>query len=264
MRVRNAVVLVSAGLLCLPFFCCQFQWSLRISEPLESNMRAVFPELYEHVATGSFRPTRSTGSRKKIALDELTGELGQKNVSCPPDTRPIYNSPGANISSRHKIPLVIHQTFKSRCVTNDIYELSLAWKALGVPYYFHDDAAVDRLIDLQYEEFPHLHLVWDHCITKPVVKADLWRLLLLYEYGGIYADLDTKPASFEPTTTLRVDDEMYALGDISSRPTFNFMASMPRHPIPFLTLHQALYELLFIPDTGDYCPAITTGKGMHY
>ena len=122
---------------------------------------------------------------------------------------------------------------------------------------------IDRLIAKHYEEFPQLHLVSDHCITKPAVKADLWRLLFLYEYGGIYADLNTKPMPFEPSTTLLVDDEMYALGDISSRPAFSFMGSMPRHPLPFLTLHQALHELLFIPDTGDYCPAITTGKAMY-
>jgi mannosyltransferase OCH1-like enzyme len=148
-------------------------------------------------------------------------------------------------------------------VTEDVYNLSLAWKALGVPYFFHDDAAIERLIlSDTYEEFPHLRLVWEHCITKPVVKTDLWRLLLLYEYGGIYEDLDTKPVSFKPRVTIRKEDEMYTVADLVSRPSFHFMASMPRHPIPFLTLQQALYELLFIPDTGFYCPAVTTGKIM--
>lgn len=261
MRGSNAV-LVSAWLLCLPCLWCQFRSSLRISELSVSNMEAIFPEYREGARASSSRSKRSTHRRKTIPLDVLTDELGQ-NITCPPDTKAVFNSPGNKFWSMHKIPLVIHQTFKSRCVTEDIYELSLAWKALGVPYYFHDDAAIDRLINLDYEEFPHLHMVWDHCITKPVVKTDLWRLLLLYEYGGIYADVDNKPISFKPMTTLRVNDEMYALGDISSRPTFNFMASMPRHALPFLTLQQALYELLFIPDTGDYCPSVTTGKAMH-
>ena len=109
MHVRNAVVLVSAGLLCLPFFCCQFQWSLRISEPFESNMRGVLPESYEHIAIGSsFRSTHVIETRKKIALNVLTDELGQRNISCPPDTKPIYNSPGSSISSRHKIPALCH------------------------------------------------------------------------------------------------------------------------------------------------------------
>ncbi|KAI2492611.1 glycosyltransferase [Fragilaria crotonensis] len=121
--------------------------------------------------------TQGAQGRKKIALDELTDEKGQ-NVSCPPNTQPIFNNPipSTNFSSNYKIPFVIHQTFKTRCVTDDFYQLTLAWKALGIPYYFHDDAAIERLVRLGYEEFPHLILTWEHCITKPVVKTDLWRL----------------------------------------------------------------------------------------
>jgi mannosyltransferase OCH1-like enzyme len=145
-------------------------------------------------------------------------------------------------------------------VTDDFFQLTLAWKALGIPYYFHDDKAIERLVRLGYNEFPHLLLMWDHCITKPVVKTDLWRLLLLYEYGGIYADLDAKPVSFQPNTTLRMDDEMYTVPDQIGLPSFHFMASMPRHPVPFLTLHRSLYELLFMKDTSKYNPAKKTGK----
>ncbi|KAI2503791.1 glycosyltransferase [Fragilaria crotonensis] len=258
-RGRN-VVLVAAGLVLLSLLRLEFLSSLRVPEPFESNVHAVLPDNNEGVVRRSLGSTQSAGGRKQIPLDLLTDEQGQQNISCPPDTKPIFNSPVANFKSNHRITLVIHQTFKSRCVTDDVYQLSLAWKALGVPYYFHDDAAIDRLIlSHNYKEFPHLQLVWEHCITKPVVKTDLWRLLLLYEYGGIYADLDTKPISFQPTVTIRTDDEMYAVADLVSRPSFHFMASMPRHPVQFLTLQQALHELLFIPDTGFYCPAVTTG-----
>ena len=205
---------------------------------------------------------QSTQDRKNIPLDVLTDEQGQ-NVSCPPNTKPIFNNPlpdTNNSSSNYKIPFVIHQTFKTRCVTDDFYQLTLAWKSLGVPYYFHDDAAIERLVRSGYEEFPHLMLMWKHCITKPVVKTDLWRLLLLHEYGGIYADLDTQPRSFQPNVTLRMDDEMYTVPDQMGLPSFHFMASMPRHPVPFLTLHQSLYELLFMKDTGKYNPAKKTGE----
>jgi hypothetical protein len=159
----------------------------------------LFSERIDHDGVGRhcvrLGSTQIPGRRKQIHLDELIAAHGQSNTTCPPITRPIFNSPGTNFSSHHTIPLVIHQTCKSRCVTDDVYNLSLAWKALGVPYYFHDDAAIERLILSRiYEEFPHLCLVWENCITKPVVKTDLWRLLLLYEYGGINADyLDTKP-----------------------------------------------------------------------
>ena len=94
---------------------------------------------------------------------------------------------------------------------------------------------IDRLIlSDKHKKFPHLQLVWEHCIDKPVVKANLWRLLLLYQFGGIYADLDTNPISFRPTVTLCTDDEMYAVADLVSRPSFHFMAATPQHPVQFL------------------------------
>jgi len=202
------------------------------------------------------------GRRRLIPLDVLTDEVGQ-NVPCPPNTKPILNSPGtiSNHSAHYKIPLVIHQTCRSRCVTDEFYDLAQTWRNLGIPYYFHDDAAIDRLVLAGHEQFPLLRLIWDHCITKPVVKTDLWRLLLLYEYGGIYTDLDTKPVAFQPTINIRPDDEMYTVTDGIGLPSFHFMASMPLHPIPFLTLHQALQNILVVGDTGTYNPAKTTGKG---
>ena len=202
---------------------------------------------------------QENGRRRLMPLDILTDEKGQ-NAPCPPNTRPIFNSPGTNHSANYKIPLVIHQTCKSRCVTDEFYALAQQWKDLGIPYYFHDDAAIDRLVLAGHEQFPLLRLIWDHCITRPVVKTDLWRLLLLYEYGGIYTDMDTQPVTFQPMRNIRPDDEMYTVTDGIGLPSFHFMASMPQHPIPFLTLHQALENMLFIGDTGSYNPAKTTGK----
>mmetsp|Transcript_31848 Transcript_31848/g.52501 ORF Transcript_31848/g.52501 Transcript_31848/m.52501 type:complete len:369 (-) Transcript_31848:45-1151(-) len=205
--------------------------------------------------------------RERIPLDILTDERGQ-NISCPPNTRPVFNSPGTSTSTStnhftYKIPLVIHQGCKSRCVSDAFYNLTETWKAFGIPYYFHDDAAVDRLVysGLLLPEFPHLPLVWEHCIIKPVVKSDIWRMLLLYEYGGIYVDLDAKPGSFSPTRNILPDDEMYALAQPDYLPSFHFLASMPKHSLPFLTVHEQLRFLLFVTDTGVYNPARRTGPG---
>jgi mannosyltransferase OCH1-like enzyme len=203
----------------------------------------------------------------QIPLDILTDERGQ-NISCPEGTLLVLNYHGDDGSrmnhtttTTYKIPLVIHQSYATRCVTKEFYELTQIWKSFGIPYYFHDDAAMDRLVfSGRYPEFPHLPLVWENCITKPVVKSDMWRLLLLYEYGGIYADMDAKPISFSPTTTLLPEDEMYAIAESSFLPSFHFLASMPRHPLPFLTLQEQLYQVLFVMDTGVYNPAKKTGK----
>lgn len=76
--------------------------------------------------------------------------------------------------------------------------------------------------------------------------------LLLYEYGGIYADLDTTPRKFRPTIDISPDDEMYTLTDRDGCPAFYFMAAMPRHPLIFLMLQEALQNLLHLEDTGAF------------
>ena len=264
MRRTTVIVLVAAELT-LMLRCLEYLSCCHISDSFVWSAAGLLPDYIggdrDSVITGNLVLLKSAKVRKRISLDVLTGEQGQ-NVSCPPNTKPIFNNPGINVnaSSSYKIPFVIHQTFKSRCVSDEFYQLTLAWKGLGIPYYFHDDAAIERLAQSHFKEFPLLQLIWDHCITKPVVKTDLWRLLLLYEYGGIYADLDTKPVSFQPSTTFRMEDEMYTVPDQVGLPSFHFIASMPRHPVSFLTVQLALDALLYTPDTGSYNPAKKTGK----
>ena len=265
---RTTVIVLVAAVLTFLLRSLEFLSCCHISDSFVWSAAGLSPDDIggdrDSVNTGNLGLPKSAEVRKRIPLHVLTGEQGQ-NVSCPPNTKPIFNSPGINVnaSSSYKIPFVIHQTFKSRCVSDEFYQLTLTWKALGVPYYFHDDAAIERLARIRYEEFPQLQLIWDHCITKPVVKTDLWRLLLLYEYGGIYADLDTKPVSFQPSTTLRMEDEMYTVPDQMGLPSFHFMASMPRHSLTFLAIYEALRELLYMGDTGSYNPAVKTGKARY-
>ena len=55
-------------------------------------------------------------------------------------------------------------------------------------YYFYDDAMVEQFMrdvvgGIIYEAFQKLPI--------KVMKTDLWRYCVIYEYGGIYADADT-------------------------------------------------------------------------
>jgi mannosyltransferase OCH1-like enzyme len=67
------------------------------------------------------------------------------------------------------------------------------WRFPGYGFYFHDEAAMDRLLDKYWPEFPQLQWL-QHCMISGAAKADLWRLLVLWEYGGIYTDIDNAPA----------------------------------------------------------------------
>ena len=102
---------------------------------------------------------------------------------------------------------------KSRCVTKEAEQHLSQWRLFANhSFYFHDDAAVDALMNESWvdEEFrtgkyhPNetSYCSWEHgyppnipprevyhkCATEGATKADLWRYALLWRYGGIYTD----------------------------------------------------------------------------
>jgi Glycosyltransferase sugar-binding region containing DXD motif len=113
-----------------------------------------------------------------------------------------------NITTRKKIPYILYQTSKGRCLPTDIYNATIGtWREpsslhhpspLPLPvlgYQFYDDPRLDEYLynDTHWKSiFPGLSLALQ-CIEHahlPVMKADLWRYLILWERGGIFADLD--------------------------------------------------------------------------
>ena len=168
-----------------------------------------------------------------IPLDQLLGRLDENNRhNCSGNLIPVADKhlPYKQLFSGNlKIPRIVHQTCKSRCVTTTFFQLIEDWK-LGDDWatYFHSDEAVDRLFRQDWPEFPHLSFVLKCIQGKGTLKADLWRYLILWEYGGIYADLDTKPNTFN-TTTITADDDAFFVVEHYHLLSQYFMAASPRH-----------------------------------
>jgi hypothetical protein len=134
------------------------------------------------------------------------------NTECPdgfvyiPDT--ILDSSEAY---QRTIPKIVHVTSKSRCMLPVFAKTIDKWRFPHHSLFFHDDDAVDRLMNKYFPEFPSLQVV-AHCLLPGACKADLyviqsfvsiddsefphfffclsflinrWRALVLYEYGGI-------------------------------------------------------------------------------
>lgn len=123
---------------------------------------------------------RSPTARPFIALDAIFHH-DNRSDSCGNDMFPAFNNPMPtfNQTSTHKIPLIIHQTAPSHCLSQAFYTLHRRWQVLGIPYYLHTDKQVEDLVmsTATYEEFPHLQTIWQLCSLKPVVKTDIWRLV---------------------------------------------------------------------------------------
>jgi len=101
---------------------------------------------------------------------------------------------------------------------------------------------------MEFPEYPHLKLVLRHCIKNPTIKADLWRYLLLWVYGGVYADFDTAPARLDARTIKDGDDGFFVVEQYHILSQW-FMAVSPGHPLMYYAVQNTLQNLLEAEDT---------------
>ncbi|XP_045170198.2 uncharacterized protein LOC123532711 [Mercenaria mercenaria] len=94
------------------------------------------------------------------------------------------------LDTNPRIPKIIHQTWKDSFVPTAFHEnvRSFIDKNPNFKYYFWTDASARQLIA---DRHPELLETFDNYV-EPVRKADMLRYVVLYEFGGIYADLDTE------------------------------------------------------------------------
>lgn len=174
---------------------------------------------------------RRDSQRHRMALELLTGGNGTLptchagQVAIRDKSLPYDELFGGN----RKIPRIVHQTSRSRCLTTSVSRIIKHW-ILGDDwaYYFHSDEAIDRLFAMDWPEFPHISNMVACLNGKGTLKADLWRYLVLWEYGGIYADLDTKPNKFN-ATSITVDDDGFFIVEQYHLLSQYFMAVSPKH-----------------------------------
>jgi Glycosyltransferase sugar-binding region containing DXD motif len=171
---------------------------------------------------------------RRIPLEELINS--QSNVTCDPAGKPwrrliqstlwpealqfpqqsphqnnsVHNDNSSGSSSRRrKIPNMVHVTSKTRCMTPPFRDNLDKWRFPGYGFYVHDEDAMDRLLAKYWPEFPHLQWIQQHCMITGAAKADLWRLLVLWEYGGIYTDIDNAPGpGFQNGTAIQGEQSL--------------------------------------------------------
>ena len=200
---------------------------------------------------------------KQIPLEELVDT--QVETVCPPGLVLLQDVRHANTSNTvvpRKIPRIIHVTAKSRCVTPRVAQVLDTWKTYSDhQFYFHNDAALHRLIfEKEWPEFPQLRIALD-CSNSMVEQADLWRALVLWEYGGIYTDIDNTPKNFNVSSTLKTDDEAYFEVEQGRWLSQYFFAAEPRHPLMYLLIMQVWGRLFTLPNVHDQYAPFISGPG---
>lgn len=200
------------------------------------------------------------------SLQELTQSPPPGSIVCPsPHFTPIYDkivtipenhTDKAYSVSNRKIPRIIHVSFNDRCVPNELAESITRWqKALpDHSIFFHDDQAVQRLIGTidrntqlwrMSEDFPDLRKNMRCVKFKGAMLIDIWRMLIVWTYGGLYTDIDNWPGpKFNSKTTIRDEDSFFSLSDVRERPSQWLFGMTPKHPIAILTLQEISRRLL--------------------
>lgn len=92
---------------------------------------------------------------------------------------------------RSEIPLIIHQIYEGRDGTSPnklLLELAETWKKMNpsFEYRFWDYQKIDQFMIDYYSDFAVIY----NKFLYDVQRWDAIRYLILYHYGGIYADLD--------------------------------------------------------------------------
>lgn len=204
--------------------------SLQTSISLQSNNNNPAPEAgtYGLVDAPQPQPQQQVGKQYKYyTLEELTNNPADGKLSCPDGLIPIYDRHVAVNEEDHdvnprKIPRAIHATMKSRCLSPDTSTAMQKWKD-ALPrhsFYFHDDDAVDRLFEMPWEEFPQLKSFMRCVRFKGAMRIDVWRILVIYKYGGLYTDVDMFPTEqFTESSPIAAMDEAFFLGDAFNRPS---------------------------------------------
>ena len=129
------------------------------------------------------------------------------------------------------IPKIIWQTYKDPydSLTPYMHEAMNTWKNLN-PEYEHrymDDKQASEFVLNEYGKEWH-----DIFVGLPVgvMRGDLWRYMIVYKYGGVYADLDTE--CLDPVSSWMLDDKQFIVcpetSDHFCQWTF---AASPAHPI---------------------------------
>ncbi|VEU37557.1 unnamed protein product [Pseudo-nitzschia multistriata] len=180
--------------------------------------------------------------KNRIVWPSITGPANFTN-------RSMMNDTGFEISGTRMIPKILHVSMRSRCLPQDIDMYVKRWEAQlpGHSIIFHDDQAVHDLIhdvDLWSDDFPWLESAMKCVLSTGAMTIDVWRILILYKYGGIYTDIDNWPEDRFNESTIPGDVSGFFYSDDWNRPSQWFMAFEPNHPLMYLTVEEIIRNLL--------------------
>src|SRR6056300_133569 len=136
------------------------------------------------------------------------------------------------------IPSILWQTWKTQDIPGSVKHLADSWKLSNSQLelkFMNDDQCSDFILEHFGKDIHNQY----HQLPLPIMRADFWRLAVVYIYGGYYSDLDiTCNKNISEFINPKVDAVwMRELNNISNY----FFGVKPKHPI----LKEAMDNMLF-------------------
>jgi hypothetical protein len=161
-------------------------------------------------------------------------------------------------SQQKRIPRIIHQTYFELLTAPrypHIHRLQNSWKASGWDYRFYTDMDCRNYIEKHY---PDRFLEAYDALIIGAFRADLFRLLVLFREGGIYADIDTQLEA-DLDNFITTDLSFFVPRDVPHDfwPNSNFclwnglLGSAPGHPILAKAIEDIITAILNRDDYYD-------------
>jgi mannosyltransferase OCH1-like enzyme len=196
-------------------------------------------------------------------IPQLVGSTD--DYKCPEGLVVVKDSidPSFHEKNQRNIPKVIHMTSKTRCMTQAFASNVDRWRFEGHTLFLHDDDAVDRLLDRWWPEFPSIHDV-KKCMMPGAAIADLWRYVVLWEYGGIYTDIDNSPGPWlwnESGSAITNTTDALFEQERGRFPSQYFFAASPHHPVMYLAVQNALLRVMEVKSIMKQYVPFVTGPG---
>ena len=150
-------------------------------------------------------------STKRLTLDELL-VVAAPTASCPEGTESVGPPKKLLREKTTQIPKMIHQTNIVDCLPPTTIATTIdPWRKLpDFEYYFHSKTTMDTFLNQDWLEFPHLASIVQCVSGYNQGYVDLWKALILYEFGGAVMEFDIVPDNlFE--TLIQPDDQAIVL-----------------------------------------------------
>jgi mannosyltransferase OCH1-like enzyme len=142
-------------------------------------------------------------------------------------------------------PKIIHQTWKNNNIPKKWKLSNTQWKKLHPEYQYilWTDDDIRKYIKEKYPSFLKIHDGYEYNIQR----ADMIRYFILYDFGGIYCDLDLYPLENIEKHISSYDDAIDVLlvnsGNVKNCITNSFMISKKKAPL-WKEVHKKLKEKL--------------------